>query len=257
MTDVSPKSTRLTTLLCKLRDSLIETLHSLQQDSSGSKLPDVKADIDDINVAADYLRDIGFAHDGQRLQDEFSRLRNRCMDEWFAAMADGQSQEYREWLTELFGSFPSQGKPEDSLVADRRIAIVGFAAQLLKYVEELIDSVEKYAKLSTKVDFDPFEEALLETCHCLKGQQLKLFEFLVRRRHKTNYDTLQEHCWDKPVLETSIQTALERLAKSLNEMEPQRFSVVNEFSNLRVCVEPLFATTKPAVEISTNKPTKL
>ena len=73
-------------------------------------------------------------------------LRNRCMDEWFASMADGESQEYRDRLTELFGPFPSQGNPNDSVVADRRVAIVGWVAQLSEFVDELITSVTALSK---------------------------------------------------------------------------------------------------------------
>ena len=141
MADTSPTSTRLITLLLKIRDGLHRSLDSLRQAPAGSELPDVQVDDDDVKAAALYLRDVGLQYDGLRLHGEFARLRNRCMDEWLASMTDGESQEYRDKLTELFRPFPSQGNPNDSVVADRRVAIVGWVAQLSEFVDELISSV--------------------------------------------------------------------------------------------------------------------
>jgi len=141
MADISHASTRLKTLLHTIRDGLDRSLGSFRQAPAGSELPDVQVNDRDVKTAALYLRDVGLKYDGLRLHGEFARLRNRCMDEWFAGMADSESQEDRDKLTELFGPFPSQGNPNDSVVADRRVAIVGRAAQLSEFLDELISTV--------------------------------------------------------------------------------------------------------------------
>jgi len=141
MADISHASTRLKTLLHTIRDDLGRSLDSLRQDLAGSELPHVQVNNRDVKAAALYLRDVGLKHDGLRLHGEFAQLCNRCMDEWFASMADGKSQEYRDELTELFGPFPSQGNPDDSIVADRRVAIAGRVAQLLEFLDGLMSTV--------------------------------------------------------------------------------------------------------------------
>jgi len=141
MADTSLTLSRLITLLHTIRDGLHRSLDSLRQAATGSELPNVQVDDADVKAAALYLRDVGLKYDGLRLDGEFARLRNRCMDEWFASMADGESQEYRDKLTELFGPFPTQGNPNDSVVADRRGMVVGWVAQLSELVSELISSV--------------------------------------------------------------------------------------------------------------------
>lgn len=134
-------SRRLKALLRKIRDGLYRSLESLRQYPAGSKIPDIQVNDGDVKSAALYLRDMGLNHDGLRLHGDFAQLQNRCMDEWLASVADGESQEYRDKLTELFGLFPSQGNPTDSVVADRRVAIAGWLAQLLEFVDDLIVSV--------------------------------------------------------------------------------------------------------------------
>ncbi len=162
----------------------------------------------------------------------------------------------------IFSRFAKEFPHDAAIVADAEISCAQLEVKLnAEIMRQQVDPKNSRQPSSTNDGLFPIipdgREEIDETCSNLGGQGLTLFRFLVDRKHKTSYDTLLDHCWDKPVLETSIQTALERLATSLNKMEPQRFSVVNEFSNRRVCVEPLFATTKLAVEISTNKPTSL
>jgi hypothetical protein len=160
MADTCPESTRLETLLHKIRDGLGRSLDAIR-DSAGSELPDVQVNDGDVNAAALYLRDAGLMYDGLRLHGEFARLQNRCMDEWFASMADGESQEYRDKLTDLFGPLPSQGNPEDSVVADRRVMIAGLIVQLSEFLDELIASVSALSETQPS-DEKPDGEASAE-----------------------------------------------------------------------------------------------
>ena len=132
--DASP---RLIFLLRKIRDGLAQSLDSIKQAATAADgtLPHLQVDGQDVKEAALCLRDAGLEYAGLRLAHEFDQLCNRCMDEWFAAMADGESKEDRDKLTELFGPFPN-----DSFVEDRMVAIVGCAAQLAEFVGELVDS---------------------------------------------------------------------------------------------------------------------
>ena len=79
-----------------------------------------------------------------------------------------------------------------------------------------------------------------ETKDKLTGQALRLFSFLVSRKYATNYDTLRSEIWSgKDVSDKGIKTAIERLAGSLNKMQPQTFEIRNEFSSLRVRIDSL------------------
>jgi hypothetical protein len=132
--DASP---RLIFLLRKIRDGLAQSLDSIKQGvtAADGTLPHLQVDGQDVKEAAICLRDAGLKHAGLRLAREFDQLQNRCMDEWLAAMADGEFKEDRDKLVELFGSFPN-----DSVVEDRMVAIAGCAAQLAEFVGELVDS---------------------------------------------------------------------------------------------------------------------
>jgi len=78
-----------------------------------------------------------------------------------------------------------------------------------------------------------------ETCNALSRKSLKLFRFLEKKKYATCYQTLLINCWKKEVLDESICRAIERLADALNKMDPQYYSVVNQFSNRRASVELL------------------
>lgn len=152
--DYTEQRARLRTLLHTIRDGLHRSLpDSLQL--AGSKLPDVQVNDGDVKAAALYLRDLGLPHDGLRLHGEFARLQNRCMNEWLASTADGESQEYRDRLTELYGPFPSQGNPNDSVVVDRRVTIVGLVVQLSEFVDELISTVTEQGEGEGEGDKPP------------------------------------------------------------------------------------------------------
>ena len=104
-------------------------------------MPDVQVDHGDIELAAMYLRDLGFKNDGKHLYRAYWQLSNKCIDEWLAGMADGESQEFdRDQLIELFGQFPSREGPNDPIVADRKVGILGLVVQLSDYLSGLIRS---------------------------------------------------------------------------------------------------------------------
>ncbi|MBT6155797.1 MAG: hypothetical protein HOH82_14160 [Planctomycetaceae bacterium] len=145
----SDLSARLTTLLRRIRDGLDRSLGSLGKAAAGSELPHVHVNDEDVECAVMYLHDVGLKYDGLRLHGGFARLRNRCMDEWFASMADGEPQESRDKLAELYGPFPSQGNPSDLVVADRRVTLLGWAVQLSEFVDELLGTVTASSEMQT------------------------------------------------------------------------------------------------------------
>jgi hypothetical protein len=140
-------ATRLTALLRKILDDVGRSVNVLKEAVEGSQLPFVQGDDGDIELAAMYLRDLGFPNDGERLHREYLRLCNKCIDEWLVAMADGESQElHRDQLIELFGQFPRSEGPSDPNVANRKVANLGFAVQFSDYLSGLISSVNASEK---------------------------------------------------------------------------------------------------------------
>ena len=87
-------------------------------------------------------------------------------------------------------------------------------------------------------------EAAINVRNQLSGQALNLFEFLLSKKHFVSYDTLREEpkFWRKPtheVADLAIKTALERLQRELNSVEPQYYTLKNELSSKRVKLEKL------------------
>lgn len=136
------QAVRLTGLLRKILDDVHRSIKVLEEAVEGSSLPYVQVDHGDIELAEMYLRDLGFKNDGKHLYRAFWKLRNKCIYEWLAAIADGESQEFhRNQLIELFGEFPVREGPNDPTLADRKVAILGFALQFSDYLSGLISSV--------------------------------------------------------------------------------------------------------------------
>jgi len=148
---------RLDSLLAKIHGGLRQSLDTLVSNQANDELPQIDVQQTDIATAVLYLRDLGLANDALRLHGEFKRCTNLCTDEWLAAMADGESEEYRERLTEIFGAFPSRNSSGEQTVEDRRLMIVGAASQILTFVEELIGTVNALttAKRATQAETPP------------------------------------------------------------------------------------------------------
>lgn len=86
----------------------------------------------------------------------------------------------------------------------------------------------------------PYEKTKAE----LTNQQYELFVFLASRTHATSYETLLNEFWEKEIQNSSVKTAIERLAKDLNETTPQHFEVKNEYRIGRVTIVPLSDAAK-------------
>lgn len=72
----------------------------------------------------------------------------------------------------------------------------------------------------------------------LTGKALRIFKFLVERKHPTSYESLCESVWEGNRMEdASIKKAIERLASKLNEMDPVEFEINNRFSDRRVILK--------------------
>ena len=136
----SSSAQRLRSLLGKIRDGLRQTVDSLRGAADGV-LPGIDVDSDDIDTAAVYLHDMGLRGDALRLRAVFRRYVKRSTDEILAAMADGESKERRDCLTEACGVFPIETDPHHPAVIYRRTILAGQAAILANHVDELIGTL--------------------------------------------------------------------------------------------------------------------
>jgi len=100
---------------------------------------------DDIEEAMLCLRqlDPGLIPAGVRLGEGFRRVVCDTVGECLAKLASDRGPEYRQQLTELFGSFPESTDEADESVSYRRALLEGRTVQLSELVDDVFAAVER------------------------------------------------------------------------------------------------------------------
>jgi len=139
---VSVAAARLGPLLAGIRDRLRQAVDSAKSLADDEGVPFFLS-ADNIATAVLHLQDIGLPYDAKRLGAEYQQCRHWAGQQMLALLELGVDQppdgmteeEYRDFLTELFGPFPV------NTLDDVRTMLAGAAVHLLQHVEELISTV--------------------------------------------------------------------------------------------------------------------